>query len=440
MKTVIMDIMKRSFTELSKESQIILGIIITIITIWEISAFLNMIERKRRWYLLSLAVGILIFSTILMQGLADLARGGHMTESVPGRILEKIPFSYGVLLLALLYGVEYLLWKKEKNTPEYLTARSVKETLDARMDGICYASMEGQPILVNRQMNEICGYLVQTEIMNANDFWEDLQNIQTSEKAEVIRNEPSLILRFSDTKVWNFLKKEVSMKDTSYQEIIAYDIAEQYQLNRELKDRNTKLNDINRRLMKFNEEVETVTRQKEMLEAKMKVHDDLGRVLLALRTYLEEPENSKRRKELLAMWKYVVNSMTYEAGEKENKKSFEELKKIADLMDVEIIFEGELPQTEKEQRVIYALLRESLNNMIKHAGGHYLYIEIDNSGEDVQICLHNDGEIPKQKIEEKGGLRNLRMMVESIDGEFRIESFPIFAIYVTLKKEKVWRK
>lgn len=54
MKTVIMDIMKRSFTELSKESQIILGIIITIITIWEISAFLNMIERKRRWYLLSL--------------------------------------------------------------------------------------------------------------------------------------------------------------------------------------------------------------------------------------------------------------------------------------------------------------------------------------------------------------------------------------------------
>ena len=88
MKTVIMDIMKRSFTELSKESQIILGIIITIITIWEIFAFLNMIERKRRWYLLSLAVGILIFSTILMQGLADLARGGHMTESVPGRILE----------------------------------------------------------------------------------------------------------------------------------------------------------------------------------------------------------------------------------------------------------------------------------------------------------------------------------------------------------------
>ncbi len=51
MKTVIMDIMKRSFTELSKESQIILGIIITIITIWEISAFLNMIEKKKKMVL-----------------------------------------------------------------------------------------------------------------------------------------------------------------------------------------------------------------------------------------------------------------------------------------------------------------------------------------------------------------------------------------------------
>ena len=48
-------------------------------------------------------------------------------------------------------------------------------------------------------------------------------------------------------------------------------------------------------------------------------------------------------------------------------------------MNVEIILEGELPQTEQEQRVIYALLRESLNNMIKHAGGHRLYIKIDNS-------------------------------------------------------------
>lgn len=36
---------------------------------------------------------------------------------------------------------------------------------------------------------------------------------------------------------------------------------------------------------------------------------------------------------------------------KKTRKSFEELKKIADLMDVEIIFEGELPQTEKEQRL-----------------------------------------------------------------------------------------
>lgn len=436
-----MDIMKSSFTGLPAEVQVIFGIIITVITIWEVSVFLNMIERKRKWYLLFLAASMLFVSTILMQGLADLARDGCMIESAPGRILDRIPFWEGILLLVILVIVEYLLWKKEKNTPEYLTAQSVKETMDARTDGICYASMAGQPILVNRQMNEICGYLFQTEIMNVNDFWENLQKIQSSEKAKVIRTEPTLIIYFSDTEVWNFLKKEVIMKDTACQEVIAYDIAEQYQLNQELQNRNAKLNDVNKRLMKFNEEVESVTRQKEMLEAKMKVHDDLGRVLLALRAYLEEPENQKRCKELLAMWKYVVNSMTYEAGEKESKKTFEELKKIAELMNVEIILEGELPQTEQEQRVIYALLRESLNNMIKHAGGHRLYIKIDNSGDDVQICLNNDGKIPEQKIEEKGGLRNLRAMVESMDGDFYIESFPIFAIYVHLKKgDRLWER
>ena len=114
----------------------------------------------------------------------------------------------------------------------------------------------------------------------------------------------------------------------------------------------------------------------------------------------------------LKPWAYntlIFFNQRDEAGEKENKKSFEELKKIADLMDVEIIFEGELPQTEKEQRVIYALLRESLNNMIKHAGGLYLYIKINDSGEDVQICLHKDGKIHKQKIEENRRLRNHRI-------------------------------
>ena len=76
----------------------------------------------------------------------------------------------------------------------------------------------------------------------------------------------------------------------------------------------------------------------------------MGRVLLTLRTYLEEPENSKSARNFLQCGNIFVNSMTYEAGEKKTSH-FEELKKIADLMDHEVSLKEASTDRKKNSRL-----------------------------------------------------------------------------------------
>lgn len=434
----MIEFMGSTFGELPEEGQIFFGIVIILLVSAALWSFMKMTGKKHKWYRTVLSVSFMVITVILLQGLADIVRSeAALLPPTPlAKLVGKIPAFGGVLLLTALGTGEFILWKNEKSVPKNLTSQSVKETMDARMDGICYASMDGQPILVNSQMNQICGKLFQTEIMNLNHFWEALNRIKTSEAIEVVRTQPTMILHFSDTEVWDFRKKEVVMNGNIYQEVIAFDVSEEYQLNQELKFRNIRLNQVNERLMKFNTEVEEVTRQKEMLDAKMKVHDDLGRALIALRVYLTEPVAQKNREELLAMWNYIVTSMEYEAGEKESEQTFEALEKMAHSMGVEIIVDGEMPESEKERQILYMLLREGLNNMLKHAGGRRLYLKMSEQTNGLKIRLTNDGKVPECKIVEKGGLKNLRSMVELSGGTFYVESFPAFAIYVNLMREK----
>ena len=150
-----------------------------------------MIERKEDGTCCHWQSVYSFFSIILMQEtFTDLyKRSGHMTESVPGReFLKDTIFIWCFTTCTFCMGRIFTMGKR-KNTPEYLTAPVCKGNTRCRMDGICYASMEGQPILVNRQMNEIYWIFISNRIMNANDFWEDLQNIQTSERSRSHRNE-----------------------------------------------------------------------------------------------------------------------------------------------------------------------------------------------------------------------------------------------------------
>lgn len=81
-------------------------------------------------------------------------------------------------------------------------------------------------------------------------------------------------------------------------------------------------------------------------------------------------------------------------------------------------------------------LHECLTNTIRHAHGNMLRVEIAEEQRTIAIHFSNNGEPPRHEIQEKGGLKSLRTLVEERGGEMQIQSTPVFQLHIKLKKEE----
>ena len=308
-----------------------------------------------------------------------------------------------------------------------LTAGAIKESLDALPDGVCFYRSDGQPMLVNTQMNKISGELFGTEIMNAKSFLNNLQTNNSDGKAQIISTEPTLVIQ-SDEKVWDFRSNTLNVGNSEVQELVAYDVTEQYLLNKELELRNQRLSSVNERLRKYNGDVERIITEKEILNAKMKVHDDIGRSLLAFRSYLAKPESQRDIESVLLLWRYTISVMKKEAVPEVKSNDWDLLLKAAEAVDVTVELNGELPDKGNKRDVLIASLHECLTNTVKHAKGNRLYMNITSDASSLTAEITNNGNQPDGEIKETGGLKNLRSTVESAGGVMTIETKPRFRL------------
>lgn len=313
-----------------------------------------------------------------------------------------------------------------------ITEDAIREGMDILPDGICFSDKDGCPLLVNTQMNMLCGRLLGSEIMNAEIFMENIRNAELEGNARRLRTQPAVTVKEADGQVWDFRYNTVMSGNSEITEIIAHNVTEQARLNRELSQRNRKLSEVNERLRSFNSRIEALTREKEILRAKIKVHDDLGRALLTYRSYMEQPCDERNRSSLLALWKYIVTVMRHEAASEKPEDEWTTLLKNAAAVNVDIAHTGVIPAGEHQKHIIMTALRECLTNTVKHAGGHRIFLEIKTEGDIITARITNDGRQPEREVKEAGGLKNTRRIVEAAGGSMTIESTPRFALNINL--------
>ena len=122
-----------------------------------------------------------------------------------------------LIWIVILEGIFfYILWRKKN---DMLSQGAIKESLDALSDGVCFFDVDGQPLLVNMQMQRISGELFQTEILNAWSFWLYLKDIGSKHC-----NAHTVIAHTKDGKIWEFHRNELKVGDTPVQELLAYDV------------------------------------------------------------------------------------------------------------------------------------------------------------------------------------------------------------------------
>lgn len=372
-----------------------------------------------------------------------------MTTGKKGTLLARVAghgpagLVLSVLAVSVLTGIFQwsFLYKKSR---DMITTRSIKESIDLLPDGVCFSTDRGMPILMNSRMRQLCTEFTGEGLMDTEKFWRDLRNGNVRKGIRPLKQREAA---FIDTngQVWDFRRSRLSYGGEKVTEISAVNITTQYHLHKELVARYERLNDVNSRLHHFSEEVEKVTREKEILAAKIKLHDEIGRSLLILRSYLTEtpeksaqtetPEKSAQtekrdRSRLLPLWQYIVTSMQEGTILKEREDSLLLLKKEAADFNVDIFLEGLLPANPSVRNVIFAAVRECAGNTAKHARGDRLFITIHDTEENTEVFITNNGNAPGGSIHETGGLKNLRKMVEERGGSMQIKSSPVFVLHL----------
>ena len=175
-----------------------------------------------------------------------------------------------------------------------------------------------------------------------------------------------------DGSVWTFSCEEVK----GIFQLSAADTTRIHRVTEELKQKNIELTALNLRLRKYGENVDELTRSKERLEAKSRIHGELGQALLASRRYLLRGSDAERIP--LEQWRSCIALLRKEAEQRMPEKPLEMLQRIAASTGISTEITGVIPASEGVQKLFVEAAAEALTNAISHAQAKTLYIHLQS--------------------------------------------------------------
>lgn len=395
-----------------------------------ISLLLRTVEIRKYRIVLALVVSVMGLSVFFNQFIADIVGNQGIMMQLNSLNSEErfqiiIATSIFMFILAVAEYILHQIVKKRKQN--MVTANTIKESLDALPDGICFSMPDGTPLLVNDKMHAISHELFGHVVMNANICDRKLHHLDSKDNILLLSNHSGYLVQ-TNQEVWNI---QQYLHD-KIRETVSVNVTEEYRLTQEIKNRNLRLEEVNRKLKEYISKVDELTREKEILAAKIKVHDDIGRALLSFRNYLSS--DTKNREDLIAHWKQNIAIMKGEAEQNADPSDWENLMNAAKSVGVRIVLKGKLPREKQIRNTVIHVIHECLNNTVRHANGSLLKVDIEDKKGIFRMEISNDGRPPRGKIKESGGLANLRKSIEMAGGTMKIESLPKFLLKVRMPK------
>ena len=333
--------------------------------------------------------------------------------------LSPVPWTAAALsLTALSLFASFTLWHKSRRQ---LSPVSIKESCDHLPSALCFAWENGLPCLKNLKMDELSHLLTGEALLNANDFWKtmELQPIVTLENGQT----------------WSFDRVRLGMSGKTVYQITGTNITEEAQLQRELEEDNLRLKNMNRRLRQYGQDVQEATREKEILRAKTRVHDELGHALLQTRQFLSDTQGDAES--VCAAWRQNVRLLLGKYADEQRFDAFAQLARAAQAIGVTIERRGVFPAEGTESaQLVETAAHECLTNLVRHAGGTRLEIIGEKVASGWRIHYLNDGSAPSGPIVEGSGLTALRARTEAAGCAMDIEYAPHFELTLTLPQER----
>lgn len=270
-------------------------------------------------------------------------------------------------------------------------------------------------------MDELSHQLTGEALLNANAFW------------RAIEAQPIVSLENGQT--WSFERRRMEMAGRVVYQIIGTNITEEARLRHALEKDNLRLKAMNRRLRQYGQDVQEATREKEILRAKTRIHDRIGRALLQTRQFLSGTQGDAEA--VRAAWRQNTRLLLGKSVEEQRPDTFEQLSRAAKAIGVTIARSGSFPEEGTENaQLVEAAAHECLTNLVRHAGGTRLEIFGEKTASAWKVRYLNDGAVPAAPIVEGSGLTALRTRTEAAGGAMEIAVLPRFQLTLILQRER----
>ena len=343
----------------------------------------------------------------------------------------ELPLS---LLLVLQISLFFLAVIQQfaigKWADEHISNMSVKEAFDKLPAGLCYYYDEGIPVMVNESMHEISNELFGKPVTDVREL---LQNLGKAEASKVVEGKEAPIALSSSGKAYSINHNILDINGKKLPEIIVTDVSSEYALTKELESRQVKAKQLNTRLKVLFSTIEYVTMNRELLQLKTALHDNIGQSILIAKRYLLDPGNVDES-EMLQFWRRNIRHLLSDEAE-EWELPYYVISKQADKLGIKLEIIGELPKESRLIPIVDSAISVHIGNTLKHADGTICTITSRKNSGSYILNFVNNGKKPDDVIIEKGGLKNLRSDVENIGGTMKIYASPEFCMEIILPGE-----
>ncbi len=448
----------RAFNEMSGSLQTLLLSLLFLLNLCQYGYLLLLFHYgdKRRGYMY-MPLMLLVFISLPV-----LARSMYDSDMLWGQLSGT---AIGLIWLILSGCTIGGIRQQIREGHQRLMPQSVKEAADKLTGGLVFFSENGLIVLCNTKMQELFLQMTGHDLQMQGELEEALkrsflawgksaqglsvqeqmvrehslirQSSQRQPAAKSLEEDVS-IARLPDGSVWKFERTEVHIAPHQiYTQYIASDVTQLYELRETIARDNEKMQEMIRQIHSITKNVAEITRQEEILTAKMRVHNKMGNCMLAIRQYLlsDQKHDPEEKQQLVRLWEENLKELQGEVGACDTPDAYEMVMRIAADLGLEVVLHGSMPENQKTAYLLVTALRECVTNALNHADARRLDMTISMTGSDVMAAFTNDGTKPEGEIREGGGLSSLRSKIEASGGTMEVTGEPVFMVQVKLPAE-----
>lgn len=343
----------------------------------------------------------------------------------------KIPCAGLFVFEVLSLAFAVIAISNETANRKVINDTSIKEAFDHLPTGICFFNEMGLPVLCNFAMQRFSFSVTGADVQYINDLEACLSDGFCP--AEGVRKDGKVFVQ-AHGNAWQLEKRLFSdERGVLYTQFVALDVTDLYGKRLELVKENEQLRQTHHHLQELSANVVAITREEEILNAKMRIHDEMGKCLVAAQKYLNGDCDGEIPDSLARSWQKALSMLKSDSAAQEEDMLLE-IRKTCEFMKLVFIRTGELPGQDDVAYLLVCAVRECLTNAVRYAKATELYADFYETQTLAGVTVTNNGIAPAGPIREGGGLSTLRRRIERAGGTMNVQSQPCFKLTVMLPK------